>query len=532
VKYVDDRLEVILVGNQAWDRHYEASVALKRDGTITGLQVMLVDDMGATGEGVSAFQPLKPLACFTGCYAIPVAGYHLTMVATNKMPRSVYRCAGPPPHYFVLEQMVDIAARGIGMDPAEIRRKNYIQPEQFPYIIPSGNEYDSGNYELALDTVLEMADYPQLRQEQAKARAAGRLFGIGVANVIEPGVFDFNNYADAGMPLIGIPEGATIAMDMAGGVTVQLGHKPTGQRQWSTATMVVADYFGIPMESVRIVLMDTLSAPPNFGPGGSRCGVAMTGGLIGACTLLKEKLIKVAAHLLKAPRENVELMDGMLRIKGMPQAALPMTQVVATMLCRSDLLPPDVDMNPTATYAWTAEGRLPPDEMGRCKSYLTAANACHVAVVEIDAETGKVKILKYFVADDCGIRLNPTSVEAMTDGGIGQGVGAALFEEFLYDDNAQPLTITFMDYLLPTIHDVPANQKKALVTPSPVAPLGAKGCGEGALHITPAVIMNAVNDALVPLGVRATETPASPRRLWQLIQEARKARKPGADGKN
>ncbi len=530
VKHVDDRMEYLLAGNHAWDRHYEASIALKSDGRITGLQVNLVDDLAASGEGMAAFQPLKPLSCFTGCYAIPVAGYDITMVATNKVPQAVYRGAGPPPHYFVLEQIVDIAARGIGMDPAEIRRKNFVQPDQFPYTIPSGNEYDSGDYELALDTVLEMADYQALRQEQDKARAEGRLVGIGVANVVEPGVFDFNNYADAGMPLIGIPEGVTIAMDMAGGVRLQLGHMPIGQRHWSTATMVVADYFGIPMESVRIVYQDSLSAPPCFGPGGSRLGVAMTGGILGACSLLKEKLIKVAAPLLQAKREDVELMDGMLRVKAMPQAAMPMTQVVATMLCRSDLLPPDVDMNPTATYAWTAAGRMPPDDMGRCKSYLTAANACHVVSVEIDPETGKTKILKYFVADDCGTRLNPTSVEGMTDGGIGQGVGAALFEEYLYSEDGQPLSNTFMEYLLPTIHDIPEIEKKALVTPSPVAPLGAKGCGEGAMHIAPAAVMNAVNDALVPLDVRATEVPASPRRLWQLIQKARQDQKPGADG--
>lgn len=529
VKYVDDRMEGLLAGNHAWDRHYEASIAVGRDGSITGLKVTLVDDLAASGEGVAAVQPLKPLSCFTGCYAIPTAGYDVTMVATNKVPQAVYRGAGPPPHYFVLEQMVDIAARGIGMDPAEFRRRNYIRPEQFPYTIPSGNEYDSGNYELALDTVLEMAGYESLREEQAKARAQGRLFGIGVAGIVEPGVFDFNNYADAGIPLIGVPEGVSIAMDLAGGLTLRMGQMPQGQRNWSTATMVAADYFGIPMETVRVVYQDSLSATPNFGPGGSRSGVATTGAILGACALLEEKFIKVAAGLLRAPRENVELMDGMLRIKGMPQAAIPMRQVVATMLCRSDLLPPDVDMNPTATYVWTAAGRDKPDEMGRCKSYMTAANACHVVAVEIDPDTGKVKILKYFIADDCGTRLNPAAVEAMTDGGVAQGVGAALFEEFLYGDEGQPLTTTFMDYLFPTIHDVPRTEKKALETPSPVAPLGAKGCGEGSLHVTPAAIMSAINDALVPLGVLATEVPASPRRLWQLVQGAMQARMPGAD---
>lgn len=521
VKYVADRIETLIAGNHAWDRHYEASLAVRADGVMTGLEVKLLDDFGASGEAFAAVQPFKPLACFTGCYAIAAAGYEVMLALSNKVPQAVYRGAGPPPHYFILEQIVDIAARGLGIDPAEFRRRNFIHPQQFPYTIPSGNEYDSGNYELALDTALQMADYELLREKQAEARAQGRLVGISVVNVIEPGVFDFNVQAEAGVQQIGTPEGVTVAMDHAGGITVRMGHKDTGQRHWSLATAVVADYFNVAMENVRIVLLDTLSAPPNFGPGGSRGGVAMTGGILGACALLEQKLIKVAAGLLKVERDQVELADGQLRVKGLAQVAMPLAQVAATMLYRSDLLPPDVDMNPSATYAWTAAGREPADEMGRCKSYLTAANACHVVMVEIDPQTGKVRILKYHVVDDCGTRLNPVSVEAMTDGGVGQGVGAALLEEFLYDQDGQPLAATFMDYLLPSIHDVPALEKKALFTPSPVAPLGAKGCGEGALHITPAAITCAINDALAPLGVRCTDMPASPRRLWQLIQTAR-----------
>ena len=184
------------------------------------------------------------------------------------------------------------------------------------------------------------------------------------------------------------------------------------------------------------------------------------------------------------------------------------------------LLPPDVDPRPEATYVWTAPGRTPADEQGRAKSYLTAANACHIVVVEVDPETGLVQILKYFIADDCGTRLNPANVDGMIQGGVAQGVGAALLEEYVYDDEGQLLTSTFMDYLLPTIHEVPMTEKAALVTPSPFTPLGAKGVGESAMHTTPAAIMCAINDALVPLGVQAREVPANPNRLWKLIQEA------------
>ncbi|MBP8926724.1 MAG: molybdopterin-dependent oxidoreductase, partial [Pseudomonadales bacterium] len=236
-----------------------------------------------------------------------------------------------------------------------------------------------------------------------------------------------------------------------------------------------------------------------------------------------EKLCAVAAVLLQVPPAEVELMDGCLRVKGRPEAQMPMAQVVGAMLARSDLLPPGMEGNPSATSVWTAPGRTEPDDQGRCKSYLTAANACHVVLVEVDAETGKTEILKYFIADDCGTRLNPTTVDGQVQGGVAQGVGAALLEQYVYNENAQPLVSTFMDYLVPTINEVPIAEKAALVTPSPFAPLGAKGCGEGAIHTTPAAVICAINDALAPLGVAVRETPASPQQVWSLIRAARAA---------
>jgi CO/xanthine dehydrogenase Mo-binding subunit len=519
VKWIEDRMEYLLAGGgQAWDRYYECSLAVKNDGTMTGLKVKLLDDLGATAEGFAATGAVKPLASFTGCYTIPVAEYDLTIVATNKLPANPYRGMGPPPHNFVLEQMVDIAARALDIDPAEMRRKNLISSDKFPYTIPSGNEYDSGNYEGALDKVLEMGDYARLREEQVKARAEGRLFGIGVVNAIEPGVFDWNAYAIVGVPGIGVPEGATVSIDVRGTIVARIGFALEGQGQYTVIAQLLADYFGVEIDDVQIVSQDTLSAPPHFGPGGSRLGVAVTGAVLGAAGLVRDKLVKVAAHLLGVDPSEVELMDGKLRTSDGKQ--LKIAQAAATMLMRSDLLPPDMQQSPEATYVWTAPDRQPPDEQGRVKGYLTAANACHLVVVEIDRETGLVQILQYYIADDCGTRLNPANVEGMTQGGVAQGVGAALLEEYVYDDDGQLLTSTFMDYLLPTIYEVPMTEKAALVTPSPFTPLGAKGAGEGAIHTTPAAIMCAINDALLPLGVRATEVPASPNRLWKLIDGA------------
>jgi CO/xanthine dehydrogenase Mo-binding subunit len=416
--------------------------------------------------------------------------------------------------------MMDMAARGLDMDPAELRRVNFIPKDAFPYTIASGNEYDSGDYELVLDTALELANYPALRRQQSEARAAGRCVGIGVVSAIEPGVFDWSAYAVVGVQGIGVPEGATVSMDILGNFTVRVGFALEGQGQYTLATQLVADYFSVEFDAIRVVPLDTQSAPPAFGPGGSRLGVALTGAVLGACERLKEKLVKVAAGLFQMSPEQVDLLDGKLVAKGVAGVEMPLAQVAGTMLARSDLLPPDVDPRPEATYVWTAPGRTEADEEGRAKSYLTAAQAVHVVMVEVDTETGMVEILRYCVVDDCGTRLNPATVEGQTDGSIAQGVGAALLEEYVYDEEGQILTSSFMDYLLPTINEVPHTEKEVVETPSPFTPLGAKGCGEGAMHTTPAAILSAINDALAPLGVQATEVPASPNRLWTLVRSA------------
>jgi CO/xanthine dehydrogenase Mo-binding subunit len=522
VKWIEDRMEYLTGGGgQAWDRHYEASVAVKADGTVMGLKVKLLDDVGAGGEGYAAISAAKPLAAFTGCYTIQAALYDLTIVATNKLPSSAYRGMGPPPHNFVLEQMMDIAARGLGMDAAEFRRRNYIPEDRFPYTIPSGNEYDSGNYEATLDKALGIAGYDKLREEQSRARAEGRLFGIGIVNSIEPGVFNNNIYNVFGrMGGTAVPEGVTISFDLFGKIVVRVGFSLEGQGQYTFVAQILADYFGLTPADVRVVCVDTLSSPPHFGPGGSRMAVALSGAVLGAADLLRQKLEMVAAALLRQPEGSIELMDGELRPRSGEGMKLTLQQVVGAILTRSDLLPPGTEPSAEATYVWTAPDRGMPDDEGRAKSYLTAANACHVVAVEIDRDTGKVNILRYCVADDCGTRLNPATVEGMTQGGIAQGIGAALLEEYVYDDSGQILTSTYMDYLIPTVHEVPSSEKAVLVTPSPFTPLGTKGMGEGAMNTTPAAVMSAINDALLPLGVQCREVPASQNRLWALMQQA------------
>lgn len=521
VKWIEDRLEYLTSGaGQAWDRYYDAEIALKNNGTVTGLRVKLIEDLGAYGDNYGSFAVGKPLSAFTGCYTIPVASYDIAIVLTNKLPVSAYRGMGPPPHFFVLEQMMDIAARGLGMDATEIRRRNYISPEQFPYTIPSGNIYDSGAYAKALDKVLEIAEYQELRKYQETARREGRLLGIGIANAVEPGVFDWNSYAIVGQQGIGIPEGVTVSFDVFGKITARVGFTTEGQSQYTLIAQILADYFSLEMSDINVIPLDTLSAASSFGPGGSRLGVALAGAVMSAAEKLKQKMISIAANLLQSTPDEVELMDGKIGIRGAPQAGMSVVEVVGVALGRSDLLPEGMEMGMQATSTWTAHGRNIADDQGRARSYLTAANACHLVMVEVDAGTGMTKILKYFVVDDCGTRLNPVAVEGMTRGGVAQGVAAALLEEYSYDSGGQPLVSTFMDYLIPTIHEVPMTEISAMVTPSPLSPLGAKGCGEGAIHTAPAAVLCAINDALSPLGVISREVPASPERLWKLIKAA------------
>jgi CO/xanthine dehydrogenase Mo-binding subunit len=521
VKYIEDRMEYLMAGfGQSWDRHYEAALALTADGTMTGLQVKLIDDQGATAEGYGTISVAKPLAAFTGNYRIEAARYDTTLVVTNRAPTAPYRGYGPPPHFLVLESLVDLAARQLDVDPAELRRRNYIGKEQFPYTIPSGNEYDSGDYAAVLDKALALADYPALRRQQAEARAAGRLVGISVVSTVEPGVFDWNAYATVGVQGVGVPEGVRVAVDILGNVTVVVGFNLQGQGQYTIAAQVVADFFSLELGAVRVTTAPTDLAPPHFGQGGSRLGVAVSSAVLGACRKLEADFRRVTAHLLGVPVDEIELMDGRFRMKSRPEAGMSLAEVAGLMLGRSDLLPPGMEPNPQASCVWTAPGRNAPDDQGRCRSYLTAANATHVVMVEIDRDTGRTEILKYVVVDDCGTRLNPAMVDGQIQGAIAQGVGAALYEEYVYDGQANPLVTTFVDYLMPTIHEVPRTERDFVVTPSPMTAFGAKGCGEGALHTTPAAVICAVNDALAPLGVALTETPASPQRVWRLLRQA------------
>jgi len=524
VKWIEDRVEHLKSSfSHGPDRRYEAELALSRAGEMLGFRVHALEDIGAHVVSSAMGMSLRPLSSFTGPYRVQNVQYDITVVATNKCPEGSYRGWGVPPHNLALEHCLDLASRQLGLDPVEIRRRNLLQPEQFPYEAPNGAMYDSGDYGHTLDLALDLAQYKSLREEQARARAEGRLVGIGVYTGTEMGAMSTSIFmligADAPYGL-SRPESTRIRIDADAKITAEVTFPWEGQGQHTFVTHLIADYFGVSREDVQVVAVDSLTAGPGTGPVGSRQGVVLTGAVLGAAGRITEKLRQMAAVMLEVHPDDTELMDGQLRVKGAPSRSIPLKQVAWTLLNRCDLLPPGVDGDPEASYTYIAPDRKFPTPEGKGSFDVTAANAAHIAMVEIDRDTGLVQILKYVLADDCGVRLNPPVVEGMVLGGLAQGVGATLLEEHAYDDQGQYLSASFMDYLMPTICEVPDVESTYTETPSPFSPLGVKGAGEAAILSTPAVLMSAINDALSPLGVRCTTVPASPLRLWELIQGA------------
>lgn len=511
IKWVEDRMEHLVASStHGSDRYYEAELAVDADGTILGLRMKFLDDIGAYCETLGGtLQTLKPLACLTGCYTIPSAEYAVTCVATNKSPQGAYRGFGPPVHYFVLERLVDMAARQLHLDPAEMRRRNFIPPEAFPYTIPSGNLYDSGDYPAVLRKALELGEYDRWRHEQRKGREAGRYLGIGIATIVDVGVSGRGLIAflHPTLSAAGGPEGVRLRIDEQGKVVVEVGYAEAGQGLDTIVAQVLADELGITPEVVNVVHLDTASAPPSQGPVGSRGGVAIAGAVLAAAKSLKEQALQRAALQLSVDPSSLEWHEGQVQVSGPPERTLSLAEIAA----RTPL---------QAEGNWLSPAQGQPDEQGRLHSYATAAAAAHIAVVEVDIETGQVHILQYVAVDDCGTVLNPAIVEGMVQGGIAQGLGIALYEEYVYDDNGQLLNGTLMDHLLPTATDVPYVETAHLVTPSPFTPFGAKGTGESSINGAPAAIANAISDALAPLGIEVTELPVSPARLMSLIWAA------------
>jgi aerobic carbon-monoxide dehydrogenase large subunit len=500
VKWTEDRLENFLTATQERDQHWDLAMALDGDGRILGVRGRLVHDGGAyVPHGI--ILPLITATTVPGPYVVPSYQLEVTVAFTNKVPTTPVRGAGRPQAVFAMERLMDKAARTTGLDPAELRRRNLVQPSQMPYpvglVFRDGKPltYDSGDFPACFEAALAGADYDGFRARQERARRAGRYCGIGVAAYVEgTGLGPF--------------EGATIRVLPSGKVRLLSGAAPQGQGHRTALAQVAADQLGLAPAEIDVVLADTDAIAMGFGTYASRIAANAGPAVHIAAQRVRAKMIRIAAHLLEAAEADIELAGGRAHVRGVPPLGKSFAELAAAAQGMSGFaLPEDVTPGLEETHYFG------PAQAAYC-------NGTHVAEVEVDIATGAVTILGYVVAHDCGRLINPLIVEGQIQGGLAHGIGNALYEFMAYDEAAQPLTTTLGDYAMPLAPDVPDARLFHRETPSPLNPLGVKGAGEGGTIPVPAALIAAVEDALQPFGIALGEAPLRPPRLQALLAAA------------
>jgi carbon-monoxide dehydrogenase large subunit len=525
VKWVEDRTEHLIAGTHGNERTFEVEIAARKDGTILGLDVKAWDDCGAYTRyepaGAVIWAQVTP-----GCYRFKNFRMEFYQVVTNKSPVGPNRGYSRLQHLWMIERCVDFVARELKLDPTEVRLKNFIRAEEMPYTTPSGSVYDGGNYTAALKKALNVLGYSRWRRIQKEMRAKGRLIGIGVSISLDSAVNNFGQVRilNPDNPFSGNSEGARILLDVFGQIQVALGTSPQGQGHETIAAQVVADQFGITPDQVNVLMgFDSTVNPFSHQSGAyaSRSAVMLTGALLSASNKLKEKIAKIASHMMKCSQEDIEFMEGnVVDLKSGKK--IPLWQIANVAWVNNVLLPPGMEPGLVAISHWRPEFKQGlPDEKWRVEQTLTYSYQCHAAVIELDKETGKFRILKYVIVDDCGRQINPMIVEGQVHGAAAHGIGAAMFENFEYSDDGILKSSTFVDYLVPTALDIPDIRTERMETPSLFAPLGLKGVGEGGG--TPlATIAQAVEDALLPYGIEITDSHQNPYRIYEMIKLAGK----------
>ncbi len=512
VRWTSTRREAYLTDAHGRDHVTHAELALTRDGKILGLRVKTTANLGAY---LSTFAPAVPTFLYgtllNGVYTIGAIHCEVTGVFTNTTAVDAYRGAGRPEACYVVERMIDAGARAVGMDVAELRRKNFIPKFSGAHQTLVAVVYDSGDYGAAFDKLLHMLDYKKFRAEQEAARKQGRMLGIGFSTYIEACSIAPSKLVGALGAGAGLYESGKVRVHPTGMVTVYTGSHSHGQGHETTFAQLVAGELQIPIEHVEVVHGDTGAIPFGMGTYGSRSASVGGTALLMSVNKVKEKAKKIAAHLLEAAATDIEYQNGQFQVRGAPGKAVPFGAVALTAYIPHNY----------------PEGLEPGLEE---TSFYDPANFCfpfgaHACIVEVEPDTGKVRIVRYLAVDDVGNVINPMIVDGMVHGGIAQGVGQALWEGAVYDDSGQLVTGTMMDYALPKADALPLYETGRTVTPTPVNPLGIKGAGEtGTIAATPAVV-NAVVDALAPLGVDHIEAmPLTPERVWKTIQAAKARR--------
>ena len=510
VKWVSTRSEAFVTDAHGRDHVTTCKLALKNDGTMVGLDVTTYANMGAY---LSTFAALIPTAIyitlFSGLYKIPVIFGESYGTMTNTVPVDAYRGAGRPEASYVVERLVDIAARDLKMDPIELRRKNFIQPHEFPYQTPVALLYDSGDYDKLFDKAVEVSNYSELLRQRDAARAAGKIVGVGVSGCIEASGLGPSKVVISLGAGVGLWESGSIRVHPTGKVTVFTGSHAHGQGHETTFAQIVADELGIPMGDVEIIHGDTGRTPFGLGSYGSRSASVGGSALVRSAEKIRTKLIKMAAFQLEAAEEDVvyDRTSGKVHVKGSPDQAKSFVELsVGTLTAHQ--LPEGMEPGLEETTFYDPAN-------------FTFPNSAHIAMVEIDRDTGEVKLTHYTSVDDVGNVINPLIVEGQMIGGVAQGVGQALWEHGVYDDAGQLLSGSMMDYAMPRADGFPTILTDRIETPSPHNPLGVKGAGEMGTIASTITVANAVMDAMEPLGVRHLDMPLTAEKLWKAIQSAK-----------
>ena len=525
VRWTEDRGEHLLASSSATERHTEIAAAFDADGRLLALDLDLLDDVGAYVRAPEPATLYRMHGCLTGAYDVQDLAVRSRVVVTNRCPTGLNRGFGGPQLYLPLERTMMIAARELGLEHAELIRRNLVRADQMPYRAAAGAIYDAGDYPRCLDEVLDLAGHDELRALRDTARAEGRLVGIGLAVVVEPSVSNMGYISLAqpaeeraqGLPKTGNSEGVSIAMGPHGGVTVRFTTTPQGQGHRTVAAQIVADALGVALEDVDVrTEADTAANPWTVSSGNysSRFSAVVASAIHHAATQLADRLRALAAPQLGCAPADVVLAEGKARCG---EAAISLRRLAGGAHWNPAGTGADGDVGGLALTATYTIPLPEPDADDRCNTSAAYGFIADLAVVEVDRDTGQVEVLRYATVHDAGRILNPLIADGQMMGGLAHGLGAALLEEHRYDEDGNLMTASFLDYVPPTATELPPVRHRAIETPSPITPLGAKGLGEGNTMSAPACLANAVADAL---GVDDVAIPLTPARVWALLQEA------------
>jgi 2-furoyl-CoA dehydrogenase large subunit len=523
IRLIEDRLENMRGGDaHGPERLFDVEVAFGDDGVIRAMKMRALDNVGAYA-GRSPFQLGKPVGAIVGPYRIKSVQYQAIAAVTNKTVQEAVRAFGQSPTNYAIERTIDEVANHLRLDRLEVRRRNLIRKEEFPYLIPSGSTYDSGDYHTVIEKVLVRADYDALIAERERLRAGGMLAGIGIAACLEPsgGNSSFEPLLNPKNATTTWMESCRISVDLTGAITATMHTTSSGQGHETLVGTVVGEVLELDPEGVRVVRSDSLNALPSNSPVGSRMAIMLGGAAFHAAQTLKDKLITIAAHDLGVPRERAIYAQGTVFDRDAPDKRLSWMDLVAIAHRQFHRLPPDMEpgLSISHIYQVPTGGTLPTPD-GRVQMYPCYSFEFHLLLMAIDPDIGKPEIRRYLVGHDCGTVINPKIVHGMTMGGIAHGIGAALYEEFAYNDQGELIAQSLMDYLLPSSHEVPPVEIVHHVTPSPHTVFGQKGSGESGYLGAPAAIVSAINDAVRPLGISINHTPIKLSLLGDMIAEA------------